>query len=412
MKILHITPTFQHPKVRGSLRHYHFLRLLGPRHRITWLTLERFPVPQEARDEMATYTERIYTFPVARAGSGGNGRSAPRLPGLPRRLAQRLAQQEAVSQMKRRFHQLLAEEEFDVVLFHGKDCYSVIHGWQGLPLVVDFCDATSLRVRTQMSTVSPGRKALLALRYLEVRRIERGMVASTPHLAFISHRDREAILGAGGQATVIPNGIDLAYWKRRSRQPRPNTLIFTGVMNYAPNEDAALVLIDQVLPLLRERAPGLEIIIAGRDPTPALRERARRHPEVTVTGFVEDLRDVIEQAALFVAPLRYASGMQNKIQEALAMEIPVVTTSIVAEGIRVDPKETPPLVVADDPGAIAEAVLALLARPEEQHRLAQEGRTYAERHFDWERSAQQLEQMCQEAAAQGANALQQSVQKL
>ena len=409
MKILHITPTFQHPKVRGSLRHYHFLRLLGPRHRITWLTLERFPVPQEALDEMASYTERLYTFPVARGGHNGTG---PRFPGLPRRVAQRLALREAVSQMKRRFHQLLAEEEFDLVLFHGKDCYSVIDGWRGLPLVVDFCDATSLRVRTQMRYVAPKRLPLLALRYLEVRRIERGMVASTPHLAFISHRDREAILGPGSQAAVIPNGIDLAYWRRRSRQPRPNTLIFTGVMNYAPNEDAALVLIDQVLPLLRERVPGLEIVIAGRDPTPALRERAQRHPEVRVTGFVDDLRDAIEGASLFVAPLRYASGMQNKIQEALAMEIPVVTTSIVADGIRVHPDETPPLVVADDPAAIAQAVVALLARPEEQQRLAQEGRAYAERHFDWERSARQLEVLCQAAVGQGVDALDQPVHKL
>jgi glycosyltransferase involved in cell wall biosynthesis len=400
MRILYIIPTFQHPKVRGPNRHYHFIRELSQRHAITLLTLERAAVAEEALQEMAAYTERILSFKVNGAGHSAANRMITQLPVVGSQAAQRLALRESVGRMKESFRQLVRQESFDVVLFHGKDCFPVIEDWQELPIVTDFCDATSLRVRTKMRYVSPVRAPLLGLRYLQVRQTEKKIVQSTPHLAFISQRDRAAILGPDSQAAVIPNGIDLTYWTRRTHNPEPNCLIFTGVMNYAPNEDAALHLIDRILPLLRPHVPDLSIIIAGRDPTPALLERARRNPEVIVTGFVDDMRDYLEKAAVFAAPLRYASGMQNKIQEALAMEVPVVTTSIVADGLRVARGEEPPLYAADGDEAFARQVVNLLSRPDEQARLAQEGRRFAEKYFVWARSAAHLEQMCMDAVGQ------------
>lgn len=165
-------------------------------------------------------------------------------------------------------------------------------------------------------------------------------------------------------------------------------------MDYAPNEDAALYLTDEILPLLRQSSPDIEVIIIGRDPTPALIDRSKRHPEVTVTGYVDDMRPYLEQATIFAAPVRYASGQQNKIQEALAMEIPVVTTSIVAAGVQAEGGQEAPVYVADGAQAFADSVIDLLEKPEERLRLASLGRQYAEEHYDWSRSAEHLERMC------------------
>jgi glycosyltransferase involved in cell wall biosynthesis len=109
------------------------------------------------------------------------------------------------------------------------------------------------------------------------------------------------------------------------------------------------------------------------------------------------MRPYLEQATIFAAPLRYASGMQNKIQEALAMEVPVVTTSIVAAGLQVDGGEKPPVYVADEPQEFAGQIVDLLGQESERARLAAEGRQFAKKNFDWSRSAKQLEQMCIEA---------------
>lgn len=401
MRILYITPTFQHPKVRGSLRHYYFIRELAQRHAITLLTLERSPIAAEALAEMASYTERLLTFKVKPPTQSAVGKLLKRVPLIGNQTAQQLALRQSVAAMKQAFQQLVRAEQFDLVLFHGKDCFPVIADGQPLPLVIDFCDATSFRVRTKMRHVKGPMAAMLGLRYLQVRQVERKMVQGTDQVAFISQRDRAAILGDNSQAAVIPNGIELAYWTRRSHNPEPNCLIFTGVMDYAPNEDAALHLIDTILPHIRPHVPNLKVIIAGRNPTAALRERAARHPDVIVTGFVDDMRDYVEKATVFVAPLRFGAGMQNKLQEALAMEVPIVTSSLGANGLRVEEGEELPLYAADEDEVFAKQVIQLLNQPAERQRLAQAGRRFAQKHFDWVRSAQQLEQMCMAATQNG-----------
>jgi glycosyltransferase involved in cell wall biosynthesis len=168
-------------------------------------------------------------------------------------------------------------------------------------------------------------------------------------------------------------------------------------MNYAPNEDAALHLIDGILPRVRRSIPDAELLVVGRDPTPALLERSRRLPGVTVTGFVEDLRPYLERAAVCAAPLRFGAGVQNKILEAMAMEVPVATTSIAAAGLRVDGAGEPPLCVADDEERFAASLVRLLQDPEERARLAREGRRFVEDHFVWARQAEELEKLCHEA---------------
>lgn len=399
MRILHVTPFFQHshPGVRGPDRHYHFMRELSQRHEITVLTLARSSIPAEAMQDVESRARRVYAFDIS-AGEGGQKRNGISLPTpIGRRLQREWRFHTGREKMKETFHSLFREGAFDVVLFHGKNVFPVVDGWRETPIVSDFCDATSLRVRKKMRYAGKAKAALLMLRYLQVRVREQKMVKQSSSVAFISRRDREAILGPRDRSPIVANGIDLDYWRRRTNDPRPNCLIFTGVMDYGPNEDAALYLIDEILPRLQASIPDVELIIAGRDPEPMLEERAARHPQVTVTGFVEDMRTYMEQAAVFVAPLRYASGQQNKILEALAMEVPVVTTPISEEGVRVNDEQELPLYSAEGAAQFADCVLQLLQQPSERARLAARGRKYVEEHFSWPQSAAQLEQMCFEA---------------
>lgn len=404
MRILYVLFALQHPRLRGPNRHYHFLRELSRRNAVTLLAITGQPIPRDILEELNGYVERLWLFhayppPVPPAAHATAHR---RRDGRWSRLRRHRA---AVRRMQVCFAGQIAEHghldrPFDVVLLHGKNLTSVIEDRDGLPLALEFCDAASQRLRARMPYVRPARRLALALQYALARRYERQVVRLTPNLSFISARDRAAVLGPDSRAMVIPNGVDLEYWRRRDADaPGSTRLLFTGIMDYAPNEDAALFLVDQILPRLRASMPDLELVLAGRDPTPTLSARAARQPGVTVTGFVEDLRPYLEQATLFVAPLRFASGMQNKVQEALAMAMPVVTTSTVADGLTVDPADQPPVIVADEAEAIAEQVIRLLHRPEERACLAAAGRSYAERHFVWSRSAAQLEQLC--AAAVG-----------
>jgi glycosyltransferase involved in cell wall biosynthesis len=399
MKMLYITPAFQHPKVRGPNRHYHFVRELSQRHEITLLTVVRSDIPDEAMQEIESYVHELYLFDASETARTSTDKALSSLPAVGRQVSQDRLLRRTVAEMRATFERLLRELSFDVVLFHGKSVFPVIEKAYDLPTVTDFCDATSMRIKSKIDYAPVAKRPLLALRYQQVRHREEDIIAKTPYQAFISSRDREAVLGPESTAEIIPNGLDLHYWKRRNNKHEPNSLIFTGVMDYAPNNDAAVYLIDEILPLLKRQVPDVKIYIAGRNPKPALVELARQHPEVIVTGWVDDMRVYLEKAAIFVSPLRYASGMQNKLQEALAMEVPIVTTSVAAAGLQIDGQDAP-LYVGDGAEQFAQRTLELLQRPDEQTRLAAASRQFAEEYFDWTRSAMQLEMMCYDAVAQ------------
>src|SRR5258708_6427204 len=195
----------------------------------------------------------------------------------------------------------------------------------------------------------------------------------------------------------LPQGVDNNYWRRSFPPSGRNCIAFSGVMSYPPNADAAAFLLNKILPLVRQVFPKLEVLIVGRDPSPELVSVARRYPDVTVTGTVDDVRPYLERADVFVAALRFASGVQNKVLEAMAMEVPVVTTPVVAAGLRVDAVE-PQLVIGHTAEEIAAGIVRLLSNAAERARFATEGRRFVEAHCSWSYSAEKLEKLCLAAA--------------
>jgi len=401
MKILYITPTFQHPRLRGPQRHYYFIRELSRRHQITLLSLTKSPIIPDAMDEMRGYTEQIYTFNANGASGSVLHKAVGVLPGIGKRLKTYLQHRRGVSEMKNTLERIARERSFDLVLFHGKPVFRVIESLNSLPIVVDFCDATSMRYASKIRETGFFSSPLLLLRYLRIKHVEKKLLRKTKHLAFISSRDRGAVAGAEAGTRIIPLGIDLDFWKRSSStQPEQNCIIFTGVMDYQPNAEAALFLIQKILPRLKEMMPDVELLIVGRNPTAELTEIARRDSKITVTGFVENLRPYLERAMVYVAPVYVASGTQNKVVEALAMQVPVVTTPVVRDGLRVDEKIDPPVHVADTADAFAQQIALLLKSSKDRELLMEQGRRYVENHFNWQRSALILEEMCEAAIEQ------------
>lgn len=399
MRILYVLGSFPHPSlIRGAgVRHYQFMRrLLARRHSVTLLTLSHEPPPEVALDDLGSMVDELI---VVDTTDGGEARW---LAAVPSRVARQVRLRRAVLRMRRELERVTAARAFDVMVLHGKAAFPVIAGMRSLrrlPSVIDLCDATSLRQRGHLRHADAWSIPWRLASYVRARRIERQMIAHSPELLFISQRDRDAVLGdADDRGVVLPNGIDLDYWTRGAATPRPGDIVFTGVMNYPPNEDAALILIRDVMPLLHRRRPDLTLWLAGLHPTPAMIEAAAGNPAVRITGYVDDLRPYLEQAALFVAPIRYASGVQNKVLEALAMEVPVVTMPAVARGLVVG-GSVPPVRVAEDPAGIADAVLELLDDAEARGRLGKDGRQYVETRFNWDRSADGLERLCVRAAA-------------
>jgi glycosyltransferase involved in cell wall biosynthesis len=160
-------------------------------------------------------------------------------------------------------------------------------------------------------------------------------------------------------------------------------------MNYPPNTDAARYLITVILPLIKQTVPDVKVLIVGHSPTPDLIELGKQ-PGVTVTGFVDDMRPYLEQASIFVAPLRFGAGIQNKLLEALAMELPVIASPLAADGMRTEDGECAFVQTADTPQQYATLITTQLRQDAASVSGARE---FIKSHFIWKRSGEQLEQI-------------------
>jgi glycosyltransferase involved in cell wall biosynthesis len=208
-------------------------------------------------------------------------------------------------------------------------------------------------------------------------------------------RDLLASLDPRARVRAIPTGVDVDYWCSDGRPEVPTRLVFTGSMDWYPNEDAVAYFVDAILPRIRQVVPEVSLTVVGRNPTPRMR-RIGEQAGVRVTGTVDDVRPHVADAAVCVVPLRVGGGTRLKIFEALAMEKAVVSTSIGAEGLPVISGEH--AVIADEPDEFARAVVRLLRHPDERRRLGTAGRRLVEERYSWQEVARNFETHCEEVA--------------
>jgi len=185
----------------------------------------------------------------------------------------------------------------------------------------------------------------------------------------------------GRPSTVLRNGVDLEHFRPAPGSAEPRHVVFTGVMDYYPNVDACVSFAREVLPRLREEFADARFTIVGARPNAEVRRLAAL-PGVTVTGFVDDTREWLARAAVGVAPLRIARGIQNKVLEALAMGLPVVGTTVAVQGVEGRAGEH--YLVADGSAALADAVARLFRDPQAARELGARGRRFVEGAYDWE----------------------------
>ena len=181
--------------------------------------------------------------------------------------------------------------------------------------------------------------------------------------------------------TIVPNGVDLDYFRPLPQPEARRNLVFTGSMDWRPNQDAARYFVREILPLLRQVRPDLECTFVGRNP-PADIQALADVAGVHITGTVEDVRPYVERAAVYIVPLRIGGGSRLKILEAMAMGRAVVSTTVGAEGL--DVIHDHHVVLADDPHNFAQSVLRLLDDPERCRKLAMEGRRLVEQCYGWD----------------------------
>ena len=244
------------------------------------------------------------------------------------------------------------------------------------------------------------RRTVLEIEARKVRWAERRACAAADLVVAVSDDDRHQLqtLAPGSRCVAIPTGVDTSFFRPSAATEVPHRLVFTGSMDWYPNEDAILFFVNEILPRIRAEIADVTLSVVGRNPTARLRAAAEG-AGVVVTGTVDDVRPYVHEAALYVVPLRVGGGTRLKIFEALAMGKAVVSTRVGAEGLAVTPGRD--VAIADQPETFARTVVALLRDPSRRHALGSAGRLLVQRRYSWEQVSADFDHCCQSIARPG-----------
>ena len=377
LKILVAAPYLPFPPQQGfSLRVHHLLRELATRHDVTVVATD---VPGHA-DAEAAYRGMGMGVRLVRP-------RRHRLPAALRKLRALLTlhsfrwHTRYNPHMQRALDELLAGGRFDLVQIESPEFWRYRFP-ASTPVVLDAHNIWfELRAREVGLDVSRFRRLYQRIDNAKAGEEERAAWCRVSAVLTTSEREAGFIGQArpDGGVIVVPNGIDPAYIRPGTGPGRDGSLVFTGLMAYRPNADAVRWFVSAILPLVHRKRPDATLTIVGKDVPSDVAALAGGN--VTVTGWVPDVRPYLEDARVVVVPLRAGSGTRIKILEAFAAARPVISTTIGAEGIDARPGKE--IVIADVPESFAEQVVRLLDDADAAERLGRAGRELVESRYSW-----------------------------
>ena len=306
-----------------------------------------------------------------------------------------------------RIKQLLSEQHFDLVHCEWTPYAINLAGVFGkIPTVVDAHNVEAMiwKRNFQVET-QPLKKAYFYLQWKKMEAFERRYFTKFTRCIAVAENDARAIsqIVPGGFVDTVSNGVDMAYFTsqkpHRSASGNNQTIVFTGSLDWRPNVDGVLYFLERIFPLVKMRYPASKFVIVGRKPLQVLKDRVKGREDVILAGSVLDIRPYMDDADVYVVPLRVGGGSRLKILEAFSMEIPVVSTTIGAEGLDVSDGEN--ILIADTPADFAAAIASLIDDKSKAEKLGKRGRVIIEAQYQWKVLAKGLEQVWYKAIGEG-----------
>ncbi len=267
------------------------------------------------------------------------------------------------------------------------------------PKVMDFQDALSMNTERRMEQSKGVWHYILHFEFKMLRSTEYNSFKIFDALTIISETDSEAIPHRkNGDIIIVPNGVDFDFFQPIEREKRYD-IVFCGNMRYEPNVHAARYLAQKVMPIVWESCPEATLLLSGAYPKNNVSNLA--NSRVTVSGYVDDIRESYASARIFAAPMLTGSGLQNKLLEAMAMRLPCVTTTIANDALQAEAGRD--VLVGDSPQEFAGHLVDLLRDGEKREQLARNGNTFVHNSYSWETAGKKLEKVLDDVVKRGVS---------
>lgn len=294
------------------------------------------------------------------------------------------------SAMKSAVRNAISKDKYDVIHIEHLRAAHFAPFDEKIPVVFDSVDClTGLFGQMAKKRKNPLAKMLMYEESIKLKRYEPAVIDRFDGIIITSESESQALkqLGVKSNITVVPNGVDADFFSIEPDLDKRKKIVFSGKMSYSPNSQAAKWFADNVFPKLSSYSPGVEYAIIGSGPPQDLLA-LQSHPGISVTGYVEDIREPVRDAMIAVAPMQIAVGIQNKVLEAMAMGLPVIVSSAAARAFGTN---CPGLITADTADEVIAASKKLLDNPREAQAIGNAGRKVVSERFSWDRSVHELE---------------------
>ena len=396
MRILWLKTELLHPVDKGGkIRTYQMLRRIRQAHDVTYLTLVRADDPAESLTRAGEYCRRLIPIPHQEVTKFSTRFYRDLAFNLSSPLPYAIQKYRSAAMQEAIGHEL-QQAVYDAVVCDFLTPSVNFKPDPGTPAVLFQHNVESVIWKRHYETQrQPLKRALFHNQWQKMLHYERDTCRQFAAVVAVSAADREQMCGGFGIRHVfdVPTGVDTEYFRPLGGGRAADELVFTGSMDWLPNDDGICFFIEKILPRLAQARPDVRLTVVGRNPTARLRQMAAADPRITVTGRVDDVRPYIDRAAAYVVPLRIGGGTRLKIYEAMAMARPVVSTTVGAEGLPV--RDGRDLLIADDAEAFARAVLRTLEDQALARRLGEQARALVCERFGWEHAADSFMQICE-----------------
>jgi glycosyltransferase involved in cell wall biosynthesis len=384
VKILWVNSDFLHPTTRGGqIRTLETLRCLHQRHEIHYAGLDRRQSAGLARSP--EYCAKAYAIPHSVPGNFAPRfwwqAAASSFTGLPLSVLRYRSRA-----MLREVETLTRREGFDAVVCDFLASAANIPQLENAVLFQHNVESIIWKRHVEHSP-TPWHRAFCKAQHHRMLRYEGEVCRAAKRIIAVSGADAGEMQSLYGASRIVsvPTGVNVEYFTPPPDIQPTNHLVFLGSMDWRPNMDGLNWFVSSVLPLIRARRPSVSLAVVGRGGL------AHRDSRIHVTGTVVDVRPHLWRSAVAIVPLRIGGGTRLKIYEAMAAKIPVVSTSVGAEGL--DVRDGGNIQIADSPEAFAERCVVLLSAPEARRKQAQAAWEMVSACYSWEVISRRFEQL-------------------
>lgn len=401
MNILFLSTRSPYPLISGhSLRTYHILKGAAANHEVTLLTFVQLKeeLKKANVDHLRSFCTAVHQFRIptdtsrAKLGTALFLNLFSPLPFV--------AQKYDAPEMRKKIREIIEQQKIDIIHVDMLPLSTHINEFPNIPKILVNHNVESLRLyRWFQNEKNILKKIYLGIQYRKLRRYEINSMKHYDSCVVVSEADKFILVKMGVRSNifVVPNGTDTEFFKPQGLEVDRHSVIWLGHMDVHTNRDAAIYFWREIFPLILKKLPRVRMTFAGTSPPGEIVEGAKTNGNVSVTGFVEDIRPHVEQAAVFVVPIRIGSGTRLKILDAMAMKKAIVSTSVGCEGLRVTDDEN--ILIADTPEDFADKVVKVIMDDGMRQKLGENARRLA-KEYDWRHQCKIQDQVYRQVVGQ------------